>query len=376
MNFRKILSFSQFKVVGAHFNCISIILSSCFFASAISAKASNGYEIAPDLTIGGTLRLRYEDKNDFKFDSTKKGNDEDFFLTQLRLNLTWNPSDVFTIFVEGQDARIFGEDTINEHAVPTVFADDFDLHQGYVDLTLDGLSIPTKIRIGRQKFNLGAKRLVASLEWVNTARVWDGVRVTLGEKSVRTFDMITSRLVAVDSGNLNDWAKTGNRLFNSDFHTLYFTDWNIIPNTRVEGYGMLRHESKVNDKVYTIGSRFDTKSGNWAFNGELAFQFGDFGGLDHNAHALHIEGGYRIEDFNNSTIGMAYNFATGDSNPSDRDHDTFDNQYPLNHAYYGVHGFLFMAEHAQFRSHIQNEIDRKTGLESCLSCVLARRRRY
>ncbi len=32
---------------------------------------------------------------------------------------------------------------------------------------------------------------------------------------------------------------------------------------------------------------------------------------------------------------VAYNFATGDDDPLDRDHRTFDNLFPLNHAFYG-----------------------------------------
>jgi len=39
-------------------------------------------------------------------------------------------------------------------------------------------------------------------------------------------------------------------------------------------------------------------------------------------------------------FGLAYNFASGDGNPTDRTHTTFDNQYPLNHAYYGYMDFF------------------------------------
>lgn len=36
-----------------------------------------------------------------------------------------------------------------------------------------------------------------------------------------------------------------------------------------------------------------------------------------------------------SRLGLAYNYGTGDGDPGDNEHWTFDNHYPLNHAYYG-----------------------------------------
>jgi len=59
-----------------------------------------------------------------------KGNNEDFFLSQFRLNIKWKPSEKFLFFIEGQDARISGEVGINENSTPNIFADAFDLHQG------------------------------------------------------------------------------------------------------------------------------------------------------------------------------------------------------------------------------------------------------
>ncbi len=159
------------------------------------------HELAPGLIWGGSLRLRGEIKDDFKFDPSVRGNDEEYFLSQLRLNLKWEAADWLTFFVEGQDARIFGEEAISEDAVPTIFADEFDLHQGYIDLDYTLSDIPLRLRTGRQKFNFGAQRLLASLEWVNTARVWDGVRLTARTNGDRTFDAFASRLVTVDNGN-------------------------------------------------------------------------------------------------------------------------------------------------------------------------------
>jgi hypothetical protein len=50
--------------------------------------------------------------------------------------------------------------------------------------------------------------------------------------------------------------------------------------------------------------------------------------------------GYTFRTLNNSRIGFGYNFGSGDGDPTDAKHTTFDNQYPLNHAYYGFMDFF------------------------------------
>ena len=103
---------------------------------------------------------------------------------------------------------------------------------------------------------------------------------------------------------------------------------------------MLRNESDVEDAVYTIGTRLDTRSNAWDGNVELAAQTGRYGGADHRGLAFHLGAGYRVLELANTRFGAAYNFGTGDGDTTDGDHWTFDNQYPLNHAYYGFMDFF------------------------------------
>lgn len=301
-------------------------------------KNTDYHVISPGLRWGGSLRTRAETKQNFKFNSAAKGNDENYFLSQFRINLQWTPSDAVTFFIEGQDARIFGQEAINEKARPNIFADDFDLHQAHLTFqTTNKETTPVKVKVGRQKLILGAQRMISPLEWVNTARVWDGARVTVGRANERTLDVFATRVVPVDPKGWNDYAKTGNRLWNSGFHGVYFTDWKLIRNTRVEAYWLLRHEQRQDDRVHTLGARFDTKNGPWDMNGELMGQFGDYGVLDQSATAFHLGAGYTYQG---TRIGGAFNYGSGDDDPNDGEHGTFDNQYPLNHAYYGFMDFF------------------------------------
>ncbi len=112
-----------------------------------------------------------------------------------------------------------------------------------------------------------------------------------------------------------------------------------MPHTQLEGYGFLRRSSGFGDEVYTLGGRFATKLGAWDFDGELPGQFGTYGGVNHQAFALHVGGGYTWQSFYHSRLGLAYNFASGNSS-NGRNHTTFDNLFPTNHAHYGYMDFF------------------------------------
>jgi hypothetical protein len=88
-------------------------------------------------------------------------------------------------------------------------------------------------------------------------------------------------------------------------------------------------------------------------NGEFAGQFGDFeyapgtpgvvGGqrLDHLAYATHIEGGYTFAKVETKPrLALGFDYASGDGNPNDHDHNTFVNLYPTNHKFYGAMDLL------------------------------------
>jgi hypothetical protein len=48
-----------------------------------------------------------------------------------------------------------------------------------------------------------------------------------------------------------------------------------------------------------------------------------------------VAGGYTFDTPSLIRLGLEYNFATGDSNATDRDIETFQNLFPTNHKFYG-----------------------------------------
>jgi len=158
-----------------------VVLSLCtnpLWASASQtndASQQHWQNVTPNLSIGGSSRFRYENKQNFKFGAATASNSQDYVLQQLRLHMLWKASSHVDMFVEIQDARIyqaFHHHVINNRKTPNIFEGHADVHQAYVDFKD---THGNWLRMGRQKFNLGAQRMVASLEWVNTARVWGGI---------------------------------------------------------------------------------------------------------------------------------------------------------------------------------------------------------
>ena len=324
-------------------------------------------EILPGFTLGSQVRLRTESRRNARFDGERSGNDEDYLLSRFRFGLTWDPTDRVSGVVELQDARIHGERAISETRTPNIFADRLDFHQAYVDVASPPSGrVRASVRIGRQKLVYGAQRMVSPLEWVNTARVFDGVRVEVGAGPGRKIDAFATRLVPVAPTGFNDHRPTGSRMFDSRLHGVYWTDAALVPGGAVEGYWLLRRAARLDDAVHTAGARVEARHGPWAFDGELAVQAGRYGGLDHRASLVHAGGSYATDLPGRLKLGAAFNLGSGDDDPADPVHGTFDQLYPLGHAYYGYMDLFALQNLRNAEVTVEAALPRRTTLRVAL----------
>ncbi len=283
----------------------------------------------PGFHFNGSFRTRYESKENFDF----SGGDQSYLLTQLRLAFGYRGNGRSNVYLQLQDARVFGESptgvpTVNSDAVPNIYVDHLDIHQAYLEYDFGTAAL----RVGRQKFNLADQRLVASLEWVNTARVHDGISITLGDPGTRRIELFASALVAVQPDSFNDQSTVGSRYFDSNFNGVFVTE-TALSQGQLEYWYFYRGNGDVGDSVNTLGARLVSGRETWRVDLQGAYQFGDFDGLDHSAYMIHAGVDWTLAS---GRWGIAYNLGSGDKDPNDRDHGTFDNLYPLNHPYYGI----------------------------------------
>lgn len=88
----------------------------------------------------------------------------------------------------------------------------------------------------------------------------------------------------------------------------------------------------------TIGTRIKgdpKKLQGWDYECEFAFQAGQVADLDLTAFAAHAGLGYNFACSWKPRLFFEYNFASGDSDPTDGDIETFQNLFPSNHKFYG-----------------------------------------
>jgi hypothetical protein len=317
--------------------------------------------------LGAQFRARFLDQTYFAvpgagptavdFRANTPISDNDFLLLRTRVHAGYSPTDWLTIFGEGQNSSSTG-DRRNPN---TQSNGPFDLDQGYVQLGgLKGL--PLSLKVGRQELSYGDERLIGAFDWDNIGRSFDAAKLRYDHGDFWV-DAFSGRVVVpndneFDQANWYDW-----------FSGVYASTRALVPQTELQLYFLADNASASSPKVvstygkgnsprdiYTIGSRFQTLPGQLQgldFNGEFAGQFGDFEyapgtpgvvngqRLEHQAFATHIEGGYTFAKTDlKPRLALGFDYASGDSNPNDKEHNTFVNLYPTNHKFYGAMDFL------------------------------------
>jgi hypothetical protein len=316
--------------------------------------------------IGGSLRLRYEIRNGYgiagvgagataSLDFRDHGADveNDFLMSKLRLRLgytdTW-----WSFLVEGRSSLVDGDErfayvnpvpavpgTVNRKADGPE-SDQIDLHQAFVTIG-NHKEFPLSLKVGRQELSYGEERLIGAYGWNNIGRVFDAVKMRW-QNAWFAADFFTSRVVIPE-----DWRFNVNNDY--DYFSGVYATSPKLPKHLVEAYFLARNASSeaiaaephpqfpqpsARD-IYTMGGRLKSGAGefgNWDYTVESAYQFGNFqdrrlgansGRLDHSAWMAIVQGGYTFADaWGTPRLGLEYAHGSGDSNPTDGKHETFE----------------------------------------------------
>jgi hypothetical protein len=327
--------------------------------------------------ISGSARVRYEAKedglglppaNDFRANTTPTGqNDNDYYSTKILARVGYTDK-WWGFMVEGRSSMTIGDErsTTGAGAVPGPGGNGgpeqdgwADLHQAYVMLG-NHKEFPVSLKLGRQELSYGDERLVGAFAWNNIGRVFDAAKVRW-QNSLFAAEAFTSKLVLPDDNNFNTWNDY------NVFSGLHVTT-KKIPKNLTELYFFARNEdigvatanpgavlpfqtaAPAARDIYTVGGRLKSATnelGNFDYTVEGAFQFGTWqqttvsAELDHQAYAFMANLGYTFPDAaGKPRFALEYAFGSGDSNPTDGEHETFDNLYPTNHKFYGYMDFF------------------------------------
>lgn len=289
------------------------------------------------ISFGGQLRERYElfDNNNF---GAGPQDGDGFYLHRILLHADLHATEYFRLFVQGKSSMI---DDRDGGPRPTD-SDEIDLQQAFFDIKLPlptGEKDSATLRVGRQDLLYGAQRLISPLDWANVRRTFEGAKLSTVYNK-HTIDAFLVRPVLVE----NEECNTGDD--DTDFWGVY--DTIALPGliskgdgTKLEVYGLGLHKrnnttTPVDSDTYTIGARFYTNPKPFDLDVEGDYQFGQFGSGDIAAWSLAIEGGYTLLDGPATPrVYLGFDIASGDDDPTDSDRETFNQLFPLGHAYFG-----------------------------------------
>ncbi len=289
--------------------------------------------------FGGEFRLRSESWESFGFNPASSGNDT-FILGRAQLYSDWHIGENFRVFVEGESALESDRDLPGGRRGLDV--DSLDLQNAFVDfiVPLSDESSKVTFRLGRQGLLFGKQRLVSTLPWSNSQRSWDGARVIYQTNGWR-IDGFYTRYTPVKKYEFNDWQKgpdfwgvyaTGK--VGSDHKIgldLYYLGLNNDNNKTYNG-------TTGTEERHTLGARAFGKFGdsNFGYDFEGAYQFGDLGSADINAYMFASQLNYTFAQSDwKPNVYVGFDYSSGDDTPGDNDVKTFNQLFPLGHAYNG-----------------------------------------
>ncbi len=289
------------------------------------------------LDFGGSIRFRGMSETNKRYGAGRTSQDT-YLLQQYLLHANLRYRDVFRFFIEGIHAQV------DERQTPALGIDEnfYDIHQAFIDVKPFGSGTPLTVRVGRHELLFGKQRLVSPLGWSNTRRKWDGISLLWKEGDWNAQAFYT-RPVPVNRGEALDRKLDE---FNEDQHFfgIYSTykgwDKHVLD---LYYLALLDHRPRANSAgfsdnmtLHTFGARWGGKTGPWDYDVEGAMQLGHHGGDPIFAWMLALEGGYTFADLPMTPrLAVGFDWATGDKDPRDNQHNTFNHLFPLGHAYLG-----------------------------------------
>jgi hypothetical protein len=344
------------------------------FQGFINEQLRNNDPYMNQWDFGGVDRLRLEGKHGFavagqggSLDFRDHGGlvNNDYVLNKLLFHVGYTEK-WWNVYLEGRSssslndrryAFVNGAGTVKYQGVGPE-SDTLDLQQAYV-MFGNHKEFPVSVKAGRQELSYGDERLIGAFGWNNIGRVFDAVKVRW-QNSLFGVDFFASHPVIPEDNRFNNYNPY-------DSFSGAYLNTALVPKNILELYMLARNSSPQalasepvpqfgqpsQRDIYTAGGRMKSKPGeygDWDYTMEGAYQFGDFkdpragapaGRQRQDAFMFVGNVGYTFSQaWSTPRIALEYSFASGDNNPTNKVHNTFENLFPTNHKFYGYMDLL------------------------------------
>jgi hypothetical protein len=140
---------------------------------AASEPDSGTVQSLPDIRFHGEVRSRSE------MDRTNGASSDVFTWLRSRIGATMNVGEGARMRLTVQDSRVLGADGHPSAAAGGVLA----LHEGFLEIIRPAGGVNWTAKVGRQEIALGNERLIGAVNWSNTGRTFDALRVSVAPGS-------------------------------------------------------------------------------------------------------------------------------------------------------------------------------------------------
>ncbi len=298
------------------------------------APMSNLDEGLPSwIGFGLEERLRAEGMENQSF---KLHDDDNYLLNRWRFLMQIKPTSWLRIVGQMQDARAW----LQQPPLQPPNTNRFDLKLAYVEF-LDPEKKWISFRVGRQLINYN-NTIIANSEWRDQGRSYDGVVTNLHYDRYHLGLFAASVVVPMDEGISHH--TEGNNIYGA-----YGRIDNVLPTSSLEPFVLWRVDPSVsvetkskattgheNEQAY--GVRFKGLAlRNFDYSFEGIREGGTDGNNDIRAWGTTDGLAYRFSDmYWKPRVFSQYDYASGDKNPHDEVHGTFDTMYPTAHDRFGI----------------------------------------
>jgi hypothetical protein len=283
------------------------------------------------LQFGLDERFRWEGYSVSEF---RSGRSASYLLNRFRFGMLFQPAGWFQVVSQVQDARSILQ-------TPPVGPPNnvrWDLKLAYVQLG-DPEKQPVTLTVGRQLLDYNST-IVSNSEWRNQARSYDAVvanfHVSRFQAAVFAASVVTPALNGITHH------QPGNNIYGA-----YGWITRVLPKSSIEPFALWRvapgvavenspAAGRLNEKAYGFRVRGkDIQSFDYRY--ELVLERGSAGTNAIQAWGTTAGLGYTVRALRGRPRFFGgFDYASGDNNPADAAHRTFDTMYPTAHDRFGI----------------------------------------
>ena len=304
------------------------------------------------LTLGTEGRLRYESLHNFNFlgygNSVPVGKkSDDILLGRLRIGINYKFSERLRASLWGYQAnawdfsiplKTFKNPIFGMEDQP--YEERLELYKAYIEVRLlDKL----RLKIGRQRLDYGDFRTFGLCNWTNTGPyLWDAIKLSYDFSSGDFIDIFYGRTKINDPKNFSlnhRHAYNGVGMYSS--FKLPILKGRIEPFFSYKGDNTDKYRGEKGGvgrlNEYYVGARLWGRDlYNFDYDFWFSKEFGRRGPDDIDAYAYHLLVGYNFKTlWAKPRLSLEFTYSSGDDDPDDGDHKTFDVGYGVWGSWYG-----------------------------------------